>query len=388
LPSSLHTVVTAQRSVPPPTDAFWNASESAGWKVRTFKRSSWTKKEKEIDGEIIAEATSVICETDNSIIAIVGGDGDFLPVIRAAERRMHKNHSIEIWSWRHSLSQKYVTEDEEYPHRSEILTVRYLDNHIGTIGYPQREYNLSVDRIPRDVSLVAVGIRHHDLMHQFVESFAFPVYYLDHGEDKIIIPVNTNLSAEEFYNIFKNVESYFEKLGDPNPIIPYIQYLSRHSLESGNEIAVSNSFGPLLESSEEDEERDRTQSASHMTSSASSTSTLTSTSEGEGEECAWLVSARTEIKAKKKDDRIKARRNRCRYGFFCNNPISCPFLHSEDHVRNFKAGTKKLRKKCQTCNANPCRFSTRPASCNYLHPGEFPLCMWCAEQHPPERCAK
>jgi hypothetical protein len=36
-------------------------------------------------------------------------------------------------------------------------------------------------------------------------------------------------------------------------------------LESGNEIAISNSFGPLLESLEEDEERDRTQSASHMT---------------------------------------------------------------------------------------------------------------------------
>jgi hypothetical protein len=33
-----------------------------------------------------------------------------------------------------------------------------------------------------------------------VESFAFPVYYLDHGDDKIIILVNTNLSAEEFYN--------------------------------------------------------------------------------------------------------------------------------------------------------------------------------------------
>jgi hypothetical protein len=51
LPSSLHTVAT-QRSVPPPTDAFWNASESSGWKVRTFKRSSWTKKEKDIDGDI------------------------------------------------------------------------------------------------------------------------------------------------------------------------------------------------------------------------------------------------------------------------------------------------------------------------------------------------
>jgi hypothetical protein len=65
----------------------------------------------------------VICETDNSIIDCnCRRNGDFLPVIDSSCRKKD---------------------------RSEILTVRYLDNHIGTIGYLH-------DRITRDVSLVAV----------------------------------------------------------------------------------------------------------------------------------------------------------------------------------------------------------------------------------------
>jgi hypothetical protein len=285
---------------------------------------------------------------------------------------MNKNHSIEIWSWEHSLNQQYLS-DEESPHRRDILTVHYLDTHIDTIGYTQREYNLSVDRIPRDVSMVAVGIRNHDLMYQFMESLTFPVYYLDHGEDKIIIPVDRyHLDHSDFTNFFQDVQRYFQDI-NPNPIMTFIQYQGLHSFEPGNEIAVSNSFGPLLKSLNSLEEVEDTPPRTQVSSEMTSTS----------EESAWQRNAKTEIKAKKRDDRIKNRKIMCRYGYFCDNPRTCKFLHTEDQVRNYESGSKKIRKKCQPCSQDPCRFSTHPESCAYLHSGEVPLCFWCAKQHQP-----
>lgn len=330
----------------------------------TYKRSSWTGKEKEVDGKIIAQATKTICRQENSIIAIVGGDRDFLPVVEIAESMFEEtNNVMEIWSWEHSLSQSLAEANPE----ADFLTIRYLDAHMDTIGFAQEEYNLSVDHIPRDVSLVAVGMKLHELMQQFVESFVYPVYYLDHGDDKIIIPVYSSLTPEEFNQIFLEVKSYFQVLGDPNPIITYVEYLNRYSLESGSEISVSNSFGPLGESLIEEDRFERQEPV--MTPSS--------------EESPWLTCAKTEIRAKKKDAVIKGRRELCRYGYFCDKPRTCKYLHAEAHIALFDRGKKKSRKKCKECMEKPCRYSHCTDSCNFLHPGDIPMCLWCAEQHQP-----
>lgn len=47
-------------SVPPPTDAVWAAFEELGLNVETFKRSYWTKKEKQVDNSICMAAQNVI----------------------------------------------------------------------------------------------------------------------------------------------------------------------------------------------------------------------------------------------------------------------------------------------------------------------------------------
>jgi hypothetical protein len=272
-------------------------------------------------------------------------------VIDVFQELKHKNHSLEFWSWRRSLNQEYLSL------ASDLISIHYLDDYIDTIGFAQTEYLLQSDRIPKNVSLVAVGMKDHERMSQFIAT-SHGFYYRNRGQDKIMIPAKS-LSSQEFCDMFEEVKSYFQELGDPNPIVTYVQYVSNHTSEPESNIAVFNPFA-LLEGEDEEEESFDNFKISPVVKSG------------------WQVIKKTEKKAKKRDDRVKNRvKNRvdmCWHGHFCNRKKSCGYKHPAD----------MKPRKVESCTNPDCPHSKNPEYCNFLHPGEIPLCTWCLRPHQPD----
>ena len=86
-------------------DTFWTRAAQAGWTVNTSKRSSWTKKEKEIDVKLASNATKTACLNPGCTIVLVSGDGDFTSVVEDCTAP-DMDVEVELWTWRHSLSNR------------------------------------------------------------------------------------------------------------------------------------------------------------------------------------------------------------------------------------------------------------------------------------------
>jgi uncharacterized LabA/DUF88 family protein len=74
-------------SEPPANDSVWSAATRDGFSVHTYTRG-FDGKEKEVDTEIVARGTEIICDHPRKgVVVLASGDRDFLPLVRVAHRR-------------------------------------------------------------------------------------------------------------------------------------------------------------------------------------------------------------------------------------------------------------------------------------------------------------
>ena len=75
---------TLYGSEPPPIDTVWQKIRDRGWKVITTKRNPFTKKEKQVDHQMVADITALV--SDRSVakgkVVIVSGDADMIPAVK------------------------------------------------------------------------------------------------------------------------------------------------------------------------------------------------------------------------------------------------------------------------------------------------------------------
>ena len=111
-------------SEPPANDSVWKAAEREGFDVLTYTRG-FNGSEKEVDTEIVARGTEIICDhPSKGIVVLASGDRDFLPLVRLAHRR---KWAVEMCAFSNAFS----------PSGGMALTVdrvRQLDSAFDNIG--------------------------------------------------------------------------------------------------------------------------------------------------------------------------------------------------------------------------------------------------------------
>jgi uncharacterized LabA/DUF88 family protein len=121
-------------SEPPPTDSVWKIIKAKGFDVKVFQRNIFNK-EKGVDMKMGIDVTKLILQVSPpSIIALVVGDADFLPVIEEAK---NVGWETEVWYWDNaaSLLKKAATK---------FLS---LNPYMDIIGFEQRgRINFSLGR--------------------------------------------------------------------------------------------------------------------------------------------------------------------------------------------------------------------------------------------------
>ncbi|MEB3645209.1 NYN domain-containing protein [Streptococcus salivarius] len=123
-------------STPPKSDGFWSTMKSKGFDVYTYERK--LNGEKAVDSKIIAKGVSFIVQQNHpATVNILSGDFDMFPLI---EEALEKNWRVNLWSWKDSLSNKYLGVKE--------ITIKYLDDVAEDLiyftrdidGYYEKEY--------------------------------------------------------------------------------------------------------------------------------------------------------------------------------------------------------------------------------------------------------
>lgn len=125
-------------SRPPDKDSVWNKVRERGWKVVIKPRSSVTKKEKEVDGQIIADIVELLASTPPSkqgTIVLITGDADMRPAVEKVVK--YKTWKIEVGVWKSILSHRLTSLAEKYENVSEIN----LDDDWDNIVYVEKEFS-------------------------------------------------------------------------------------------------------------------------------------------------------------------------------------------------------------------------------------------------------
>jgi len=95
-------------SEPPPNDSVWRVIESQGFDVQVFKRNVFNR-EKGVDMKMGLDIGRLLFSSpEPSTIAIVAGDGDFLPVVEMAHEREWR---LEVWYWSHAANELRAAAD-------------------------------------------------------------------------------------------------------------------------------------------------------------------------------------------------------------------------------------------------------------------------------------
>ena len=131
-------------SEPPKIDTVWKKIRECGWEVKTNEKSKITGKEKEVDGNIVADIMDIGYDTpeqDRSTIALISGDADMKPAI---EKIIKKGWKVEIYMWAQGFSSRLKTLSVE---NSAVRCIE-LDDRLNEITFTN--YRFSGKDIPRN----------------------------------------------------------------------------------------------------------------------------------------------------------------------------------------------------------------------------------------------
>ena len=110
---------------------FSSSSSNESQVIGHFKKSGFTvinkprtHKEKQVDGQISADITELVCDRSNvkGTIVVVSGDQDMIPAIK---KGLQHKFQFEIWSWKDSLSREY---DELRDSNPNMVSISLLDD--------------------------------------------------------------------------------------------------------------------------------------------------------------------------------------------------------------------------------------------------------------------
>ncbi len=240
-------------STPPPVDTVWTAIKSHNIEVSTHARSSWTRREKEVDNDIIAESvdnsTDAYHNATPAVFIIVSGDRDLRPaIIRITKRGFH----VHLWSWRNGLSKVFTEPDDEI--ESSLFHVHYLDPYLEKVGFRQTTFRVDRGVIHPHSIVVLDPLPKATHVEDFIKDlktpafrYAFPIKRAGaSSNDLAIIPASAQyMKFDDLQNLFMESKAKLERNG--LVVLPYSSYLQQYPPRKGMEgtLARSKRFGEM-----------------------------------------------------------------------------------------------------------------------------------------------
>jgi uncharacterized LabA/DUF88 family protein len=120
-------------SEPPKMDSLWKFLKNFGVDVQVFQRNAFNK-EKEVDSALIWDAAELIlteAKKEGDIIAIAGGDKDFLKINTKGQE---KGYEVEYYCWYHSAC-------HEIKHLENFHNLTAVIDKIGFVEKDRFEHN-------------------------------------------------------------------------------------------------------------------------------------------------------------------------------------------------------------------------------------------------------
>lgn len=126
-------------SEPPPVDTVWEKIRSQHFEVSTYPRHSITRKEKQVDAQLVADITERAIITpigERTTIVVISGDADVLPAVRKVLK--YEGWNVEVYMWQHAMS----AELKKFPQSNDRVKSFFLDDHLSKITFTNMKFDV------------------------------------------------------------------------------------------------------------------------------------------------------------------------------------------------------------------------------------------------------
>ena len=391
-------------SEPPPLDTVWEKMREKGWVVIPHKRNQITDKEKQVDTQLVTDATRMACKTKpgNNTIIFISGDADMKPAIEAI---MEEGWKVEVFMWNHALSKELKKLDHK-----DLCTVCPLDSYKDKITYNSMRFPIANNNdlhIVREKGIVckmkANCFKSHVPTDHWCKTVTealgldFRYFWMEELNEKTKKCVNNSLvlvfakvTASSFH-IAKILEIHRTcPIKYVLEIKTYLQYEQEQSDNTSNFFYQMENH-PLSLLSEEsdsifgfvDEDENLSEAEYFSVLSESEKRDLDLDSclsdhdtdvDNDSQPGEWRYA---ESKHKKKTKQLYSQQ--CQDGIRCRKGSSCSYKHTEDERRFFKTNNGRGRPKnwkTELCRYHPkCKNSSN--QCDFAHGEADAFCKTC-----------
>ncbi|KAL9957854.1 hypothetical protein ACROYT_G034804 [Oculina patagonica] len=136
-------------SSPPATEHVWEVYRRLGYIVDLEDRRG--KDEQRVDEGLHLWIYKALCELPPGVLVLATGDGmrgksecdTSFP--RCAVTALERGWSVEVYSWKHSLSSEWIKLTKKHP---DMLTINYLDKYVNYITFVDGKYGRKCSPLP------------------------------------------------------------------------------------------------------------------------------------------------------------------------------------------------------------------------------------------------
>lgn len=406
-------------SEPPPVDTVWKKMEERGWNVNVKARSAVTKKEKQVDTQLVVDVTKMVCSTSTvapptNTVVFISGDLDILPAIKVAKE---KNWNVEVYMWKHAIASKLKCEAG--------ISVYYLDDNKDAILFNSMKFPIAKD--PELLEKVRTnGIVCKMQPHAFGKTHTpsekwcnevktqlgadFRYFWMEELDNKtqkcvnnMLVMVFESIQASSFkladiiasnhkISRTQDLQTYFEyeqkqrikqtqqkgggiihyfhlEMQEPKLVTKFPEELDLRLHINADEVDDEDDFYSFCTESELRADIQESEAQNITTLDLSSTN---SESEGDQEGIEWKVVKRQ----KKRKKKMQLYSKQCEKGIYCYNGLKCKYAHTDKEKSFFKNnnGRGKLPLKTKQCIKRNCQYAM---NCKYAHGEEDAFCYIC-----------
>ncbi|KAK3897041.1 hypothetical protein C8A05DRAFT_48187 [Staphylotrichum tortipilum] len=393
-------------STPPPVDTVWKAIQAHNIKVRTHPRSSWTRREKEIDSDIIADsvsnATAASFNGTRAVFIIVSGDRDLRPaMIKITQMGFHAH----LWSWSNGLAKIFTLPDDEI--EKSLFHVHDLDPYLKEVGFTQTTFRVTRAAMHPQSFVILDPIPKADLIEQFIATLKIPSFRYElkvqragaSSRDLVVIPAFAkSMKSDDLRRLFLESQARLKRIGIEALILAdYRQQYPPHNVEEEEEVVTSNRF------LEYNNNNNNNKAARHDGEDFGADGSDNDDDDDEEEE-----EEDDEGEGEKKDDNDgfvdvlgsydkRTRRLQkaesslqwpCHWRGYCPYMSACKHGHTKEEEEHFKVYGPREVTKYKYCNNNDCHRQEK--DCRFAHDKTALFCPTCEMKgdHPMSECPK
>ncbi|KAK4154002.1 hypothetical protein C8A00DRAFT_33256 [Chaetomidium leptoderma] len=358
-------------STPPPVDTVWKAIESHDVNVNTFERSSWTRREKQVDAELIADSIEQASEAYHqqvpTVFIIVSGDRD----VRTAVVRITKKYrcQVHLWSWKNGLAGVYKRDDGI---AANLFEVHFLDDHLEKVGFRADKFRVDRAVINPHSIVILDPLPKADKVEEFLERLRTPVYRYEivpkradaSSQDLAIIPAFAwSMKPDALRSLFMESKAKLETKG--LSVLDYLEYTQKYlnGTEVDKALAISNRFDELPKDLDDDEDVESEDEKKNQESDDGGDGFI-EVNRGFGKQRSRL---------RKNEDYS---RMRCHWRKYCPRALDCKYGHTKDEEEQFRVYGNKTARKHKFCWREDC---IRGWGCSFAHDVKELFCPTCSK---------